>query len=114
VHEETLMKIRLLSLVSLAATKEAFSYSEAGEVTGVDKTEVEALVVEGITRGYLDARLDQLNSSVVVRHAEPRTYDQQHWQKLDNRLSKWKLNMVGVIDVIRNAKSQLATESSKQ
>jgi len=112
VHEETLTKIRLLSLLSLAATKEVISYSVASQVTGVDVSEIEALVVEGITRGCLDARLDQLNKNVVVRHAEPRTYDQQHWERLDSRLAKWKTSMLSVVEVIRHAKTQLSAPES--
>lgn len=126
VHDESLTKIRLLTLVSLASSKDTISYSEVAQATGlcslnisflllkgVDKGDVEVLVVEAITRGYLDARLDQLHTNVVIRHAEPRSYDQQHWQRLDNRLAKWKSNLAGVIDVIRNAKTQLA-EGTKQ
>jgi len=109
VHEETLTKIRLLSLLSLGATKDVITYTEASQVTGVDKSDIEMLVVEGITRGIFDARLDQLQNTIIIRHAEPRTYELQHWQRLDKRMTKWKSNMSSVLEVIRDAKTQLST-----
>jgi len=112
-HEETLTKIRLLSILSLGATKDVLTYSEVSQITGVEKQDIEMLVVEGITRGIFDARLDQLQNTVIVRHAEPRSYEDQHWQRLDQRLSKWKTNLVSVLDVIRSAKSQLSSTTNQ-
>jgi len=56
---ELLTKIRLISFVSVAATKDLIPYAEVSALTGLPEDEVEMLVVEGITRGMCDARLDQ-------------------------------------------------------
>jgi len=107
-HTDTLLKIRLLTLLALASTKESISYAEASQVTGVTNDDLEMLVIEGITRGIFDARLDQKNQAIIIRHAEPRAYDLQHWQRLDKRLAKWRSNLSNVVEVIHTAKSQLA------
>jgi len=73
----------------LGATKDKISYEEAAKLMGVDNLELEMLVVDGITREIIDARLDQLHKVIIIRHAEPRIYDKEHWNRLDIRLAKW-------------------------
>jgi len=109
VHDECLAKIRLLALLSLGATKDKISYEEASKLMGVDNIEVEMLVVEAITRGTLDARLDQVHKTIIIRHSEPRTYELEHWKRLDNRLAKWRTNLSSLLSVIKNSQQQLGT-----
>jgi len=108
---ELLTKIRLISFVSVAATKDLIPYAEVSALTGLPEDEVEMLVVEGITRGMCDARLDQKKHVIVIRHAEPRTYGQSDWKRMESRLAKWKANMSDVVQVIQSAKTLLASNS---
>jgi len=103
-HEDLVTKIRLLTLASLAAAQHVIMYSEVAKLLAIDESEVEYIVVEAITSEILDARLDQLNRRIVVRHAESRAFDKESWERLDTKLQKWKDNMTQLLNVVQAAK----------
>jgi len=103
-HERLSTKIRFLSLNSLASTKSSIQYAEAARVMGVDESEVEITLVEAISGGFLDAKLDQLQKQIVVRTAESRVFKQEQWQLLDKKLTIWKQNLRELLSVIHTAK----------
>jgi len=73
-QSDLVSKIRLLTFTSLAAAQNVISYSEVAQLLSIDESEVEPVVVDAITSDILDARLDQLNRRIVVRHAESRVF----------------------------------------
>jgi len=103
-HDDLVTKIRLLTLTSLAASRQVILYSEVAKLLAMDESEVEFIVVEAITSEILDARLDQLNRRIVVRQAESRAFDKEAWQRLDTKLQKWKDNMTNLLKVVQAAK----------
>jgi len=104
VPDNIVAKIRIISLLSVGSKQNKISYDEAAKLMGIDVSEVEMLVVEAITLGLLDARLDQLQKTIIVRHADPRIYEKEQWEQLANKLDKWKANITSLFDVIHNTK----------
>ena len=51
--------------------------------------EVEAWVVSTISEGLIDARMDQLTSSIVVTRAMQREFGQVQWTQLQAKLAAW-------------------------
>jgi len=105
IQSDLVSKIRLLTFTSLAASQNVISYSEVAQLLSIEESEVEPVVVEAITSDILDARLDQLNRRIVVRHAESRVFHETEWSRLDTKLQKWKENMTNLLKVIQTAKS---------
>jgi len=105
VQSDLVSKIRLLTFTSLAAAQNVISYSEVAKLLDIDELEVEPIVVDAITSDILDARLDQLNRRIVVRHAESRVFHEEEWARVGTKLQKWKENMTNLLKVIQTAKN---------
>jgi len=102
--DELKYKIRLLSLNSLAAANDSLTYTEVAKVLEIEESEVESFVIDATTSDLLDARIDQLNERILIRHASSRKFDKNQWQTLDNKLDKWKENMTNLLKVIQTSK----------
>eukprot|EP01123_Difflugia_compressa_P012064 TRINITY_DN5032_c1_g1_i1.p1 TRINITY_DN5032_c1_g1~~TRINITY_DN5032_c1_g1_i1.p1 ORF type:complete len:394 (-),score=47.15 TRINITY_DN5032_c1_g1_i1:168-1349(-) len=106
-HEDLVTKIRLLTLISLASEEHLLPYSLVSKVLEIDESEVELFVIETINvTGMLDARMDQLNKNIIVRHAESRIFHKNDWEVLHTKLVKWKQNMNQLLNVINTAKGE--------
>jgi len=66
----------------------------------VPVTEVEAWVVSTISEGLIDARMDQLTSSVVVTRAMQREFGSAQWLALQAKLAAWKTSVAGLLAVV--------------
>lgn len=61
-HEASTETMRLLTLCTLAAGKPTLPFAAVAAALKVEASEVEGWVVRGITRGLLDARIDQVST----------------------------------------------------
>jgi len=55
--------------------------------------EVEPWVVRAVTRGLLDARVDQAAGTLVVTHAVTREFGAAQWTGLQSKLRAWRDNV---------------------
>jgi len=104
-HSDLVSKIRMLTLLSLASTKDEFTYKEVASLLDINESEVEHLIVEAVISDVLDARIDQLQQRIVVRRAESRVLRENEWERLDTKLDKWKENMTNLLKVVQHAKA---------
>lgn len=105
-EEETLRKIRLLSLASLGSenlTRE-LSYQEIAKALEVEESEVELWVIDVIRAGLVEAKLNQVSKVVIINRSIYRTFGNAQWQQLGQRLSSWKQSLADILQVIANAK----------
>ncbi|GJJ72594.1 translation initiation factor 3 subunit M [Entomortierella parvispora] len=105
-EEETLRKIRLLSLASLGSenlTRE-LSYQEIAKALEVEESEVELWVIDVIRAGLVEAKLNQVSKVVIINRSIYRTFGTAQWQQLSQRLSSWKQSLADILQVIANAK----------
>ncbi|KJE97495.1 eukaryotic translation initiation factor 3 [Capsaspora owczarzaki ATCC 30864] len=105
-HEQNLVKMRILTLVTLASTSSEVEFSRIAETLSVPQEEVEAWVIEAITAKLIEAKIDQLNGKIVIGRATHRIFGKPQWQQLHDRLSSWQNNLNDILVVIKNAKSQ--------
>ncbi|KAG0341938.1 hypothetical protein BG004_005846 [Podila humilis] len=105
-EEETLRKIRLLSLASLGSENLAreLSYQEIAKALEVEDTEVELWVIDVIRAGLVEAKLNQVSKMVVVNRSIYRTFGTAQWQQLSQRLNGWKQSLAEILQVVANAK----------
>ncbi|KAF9312682.1 hypothetical protein BG000_002575 [Podila horticola] len=105
-EEETLRKIRLLSLASLGSENLAreLSYQEIAKALEVSEGEVELWVIDVIRAGLVEAKLNQVSKVVVVNRSIYRTFGNAQWQQLSQRLNGWKQSLAEILQVVANAK----------
>ncbi|KAG2175493.1 hypothetical protein INT43_001140 [Umbelopsis isabellina] len=104
--ERNITKMRLLSLASLGSENLAreLTYSEIAAALEIPQEEVEMWVIDVIRAGLVEAKLDQLNKTVIVYRSIYRVFGKEQWQQLDSKLSSWKNSLNDILAVIGNAK----------
>ncbi|CAO3570328.1 unnamed protein product [Mortierella alpina] len=105
-EEDTLRKIRLLSLASLGSenlTRE-LSYQEIAKALEIEETVVELWVIDVIRAGLVEAKLNQVSKVVIISRSIYRTFGTAQWQQLSQRLNGWKQSLADILQVIANAK----------
>ncbi|CAO3616492.1 unnamed protein product [Cunninghamella echinulata] len=105
-QEAGLRKIRLLSLASLGSENLAreLSYGEISKALSISENDVEMWVIDVIRAGLVEAKLDQLNKTVIVHRSIYRVFGKEQWQQLSVRLNAWKDSLNEILTVIGNAK----------
>jgi translation initiation factor 3 subunit M len=105
-EEETLRKIRLLSLASLGSENltRQLSYQEIAKALEVEESEVELWVIDVIRAGLVEAKLNQVSKTVIINRSIYRTFGNAQWQQLSQRLNGWKQSLTDILQVIANAK----------
>ncbi|SAL98410.1 hypothetical protein [Absidia glauca] len=101
-----LRKIRLLSLASLGSENLAreLTYGEISTALAISEDEVEMWVIDVIRAGLVEAKLDQLNKTVIVHRSIYRVFGKDQWRQLSERLNTWKNSLNDILAVIGNAK----------
>ncbi|KAI7882190.1 PCI-domain-containing protein [Lichtheimia hyalospora FSU 10163] len=104
--DSNVRKIRLLALASLGCenlTRE-LSYAEIAKNLDISEDEVEMWVIDVIRAGLVEAKLDQLNKTVIVHRSVHRVFGKEQWQQLSQRLNTWKESLNEIMAVVGNAK----------
>merc|ERR1712137_1141722 len=89
--EDCRKKMRLFSLTTLAAESNTLSYSQIAEQLSIEEGEVESWVI--CADQLVDARMDQANEKVYIRHANSRSFGDDEWKTLQSTLHSWKDNV---------------------
>ncbi|KAI8340079.1 hypothetical protein BC941DRAFT_511459 [Chlamydoabsidia padenii] len=105
-QEAGMRKIRLLSLASLGSENLAreLTYGEISKALAINEDQVEMWVIDVIRAGLVEAKLDQLNKTVIVHRSIYRVFGKEQWQQLSVRLNTWKDSLNDILAVIGNAK----------
>jgi len=104
--DECSKKIRMLTLVSVVGNEipGRVSYSAVQEALNIPEEEVELWILDVIRAGLIDAKMNQLDKTIIVNRATPRQFTENEWKKLDTRIDEWKNNLKDILKVIANAK----------
>jgi translation initiation factor 3 subunit M len=108
--EECVVKMRLLTLCSLASDKPEVTYAEIAKALEVSEGEVEPWAIKAITGSLMDAKMDQLNKTLVVSRCKERSFSQEQWTSLRNKLVGWKDQMKQLMQVIENTRKEQAQQ----
>jgi translation initiation factor 3 subunit M len=92
-EEETLTKMRLMSLGGIRNGGGEVSYKEICDKLKIDSKECEEWVVRGISSGLVDAKLDQVREVCIITRATQRVFGRNQWSELKNSLSNWSENL---------------------
>ncbi|KAI9478473.1 MAG: hypothetical protein EXX96DRAFT_571021 [Benjaminiella poitrasii] len=104
--DRNLYKMRLLSLASLGSENlsRELSYADIASNLQIEQDDVEMWVIDVIRAGLVEAKLDQLNKTVIVHRSIYRVFGPEQWKKLSTALSAWKENLNEILAVVGNAK----------
>jgi translation initiation factor 3 subunit M len=93
----TLEMMRLLALASLGGV-EVRTYADVAQALQIDQEEdVERWVIKAIGAGIVEAKMDQVNKTVVVSRCAERGALTSHeeWKAMREQLGKWRNSFAG-------------------
>ncbi|KAI8646480.1 hypothetical protein BD408DRAFT_359834 [Parasitella parasitica] len=104
--DKNIHKMRLLSLASLGSENlsRELTYAEIANNLQIPEDEVEMWVIDVIRAGLVEAKLNQLNRTVLVHRSIYRVFGKEQWKQLSSSLSAWKENLNEILAVVGNAK----------
>ncbi|AFZ81513.1 PCI domain-containing protein [Theileria equi strain WA] len=83
-------KMSLLSLASLCQNESEVSIAKVQELLGISEEEAEHVIVTAITKGVLDALIDQKTKRVIIRSVMHREFSTEELKALHGHLLRWK------------------------
>ncbi|KAI0230224.1 hypothetical protein L0F63_001561 [Massospora cicadina] len=104
-----LHKIRLLTVASLGAKHigSPISYKALAEAMLLEaddlNSEIELYVIDVIRAGLIEAKLNQLEESIVITRSTQRSFDKSQWQKLAEEFAKWNNSLESVANIVQGA-----------
>lgn len=99
-------KMRLLTFASLGIDSPDLTYEMIASALQISEDEVEHWVIRAISSGLVDAKINQLKSSVAVYRSTQRWFTREEWQPLSERINIWKENIGDLLTVLRETKDK--------
>eukprot|EP00823_Brevimastigomonas_motovehiculus_P008099 TRINITY_DN7369_c0_g1_i1.p1 TRINITY_DN7369_c0_g1~~TRINITY_DN7369_c0_g1_i1.p1 ORF type:complete len:469 (-),score=109.62 TRINITY_DN7369_c0_g1_i1:112-1476(-) len=96
--EDAFRRIRILSFCSMAATKDKLTFDELIKKLKLSgEADIESVVLEAVSNGSVEAKIDEANEQVVILRVSPRLFTVDTWKSLDVKLTEWKKSLQTVI-----------------
>jgi translation initiation factor 3 subunit M len=106
-------KMKLLSLATLAAANPEISYASIAKALQIKENEVEGWVISAISEGVIEAKMDQLKSTVRVTRSLQRIFTRAQWKQLSENLEAWKKNVHTLLQTLQDCKQQTQLQASE-
>ncbi len=97
-------KMRLLTFASLGIESQDLSYSAIARALQIPEDMVEEWVIRAIGSGLVDAKINQLKSSVAIYRSTQRMFTREEWQPLSERINIWKENIQDLLVALRETR----------
>lgn len=106
--------MRVLSLCTLAADRgEEIPYSLVAETLQLQSvSDVESWVIDAVSTGLLQAKMDQLQQKVMVERSVVRKFDTEQWKALQTRLRLWKQSVGSVLSALKESQQSAAAAAA--
>lgn len=107
-------KMRLLTFASLGIESPDLTYGMIAKALQISEDDVENWVIRAISSGLVDAKINQLKSSVAIYRSTQRMFTREEWQPLSERINIWKANIGELLASLRETRTssvRAATES---
>ncbi|KAA8496904.1 COP9 signalosome complex subunit 7a [Porphyridium purpureum] len=103
-----LLKLRVLSVLSLAARRRELDYATLRSALGVEEQrQLEDIVMECMHRDMLRGKFDQKNARVAVEYVAGRDASSEDTTHILRILSEWETNVASVISSLDGKRSSL-------
>eukprot|EP01135_Chromosphaera_perkinsii_P004395 Nk52_evm46s279 gene=Nk52_evmTU46s279 len=107
------LKMRLLTLGQLCEGKDRLPVPEVMEHLCISAEEVDNIIVDAISSGYMEVKIDQLFNEIVVVSVNYRKFDAKNWQNLSEKLNEWQSEVGKILGAIKNAKNIAKTKGQQ-
>lgn len=97
-------KMRLLTFASLGIDSPDLTYQMIASALQISEDQVEEWVIRAISSGLVDAKINQLKSSVAIYRSTQRMFTREEWQPLSERINIWKENIGELLASLRETR----------
>lgn len=97
-------KMRLLTFASLGIESPDLTHQMIASALQISDDQVEDWVIRAISSGLVDAKIDQLKSSVSIYRSTQRMFTREEWQPLSERINIWKENTAELLSSLRETR----------
>jgi len=103
--EQSLHKMRLLSLASLGAESSEIPYSLVAKTLQVSEDEVESWVIDAVSAKLIEAKMNQLKRVVNVSFCVQRIFTIAQWKQLSTKLNKWRGTVHHLLETVQQSRN---------
>lgn len=105
-------KMRLLTFASLGIDSQDLTYGMIAKALNIEEADVEHWVIKAISSGLVDAKINQLKSSVAIYRSTQRTFTREEWLPLSERINIWKQNVGDLLVALEETKSNASSAAA--
>ncbi|RKP39674.1 hypothetical protein BJ085DRAFT_16011 [Dimargaris cristalligena] len=104
--EALVAKMRHIALAALGARfiGQSLSYNDIAAALDIPVDEVEMWTIDAIRVGLVQAKMDQVSQTVQVNRTFYRSFGKDEWAAIRKQLVHWDKSLVGILQVVGNAK----------
>lgn len=102
--EVAVEKMRLLTFASLGIESPDLTYDMIASALQIEEKDVEHWVIRAISSGLVDAKINQLKSSVAIYRSTQRMFTREEWLPLSERINIWKENIGDLLVALRETR----------
>ena len=91
--DEAILKKQYIQVCSLdeGATQEKVrSFAEISKLLGIGEDDIEEWIIEAMSNGIIDAKIDQINEKVIVKTTMLRVLNEKEWMKIKDKIAVWR------------------------
>lgn len=92
--------MKLLTLCSLAVQQNVIPYTTISKALKIDVTDVDNWIVEAVSLNLFDGSMDQNSQVLNVSRCVHRSFDNEDWKKVQNKLTFLRKNVLAVVSSI--------------
>jgi len=100
-------KILLLALAGFVHGRTSVPCKEISEALDIPASDVEDLIVRAIGKRVMEAKIDQLQETILISRCSSRTFENNDWQNLQKDLKQWRKSIADVLALGSDTKSVL-------
>mmetsp|Transcript_17071 Transcript_17071/g.30530 ORF Transcript_17071/g.30530 Transcript_17071/m.30530 type:complete len:483 (+) Transcript_17071:387-1835(+) len=109
-----LRNMHLLTMASLAANNESVTYDQIAADLQVPREDVEEWVIDAITNKLVDAKMDQINQSIVINRGSQRLFSDDQWAEAQQKLHQWTSDVREILNTVRSVRQEQEMLSQQQ
>lgn len=77
-------------------------FGELAALINIKEDDVEEWAIEAINNDIIDARIDQINETVVIKTSRLRQLNGDEWGKVKAKISSWKGRFAAIENVLEH------------
>lgn len=89
-REDVIKKMQYVLICSLKLDNSNFKYEDLANLLNIAQDDVEEWAIEAIANGIIDAKIDQMNSTIVIKSHKLRELNKEEWIAIKGKLALWK------------------------